>query len=212
MWEVLTVINLDVAWQYSPITDWQAFRIQHVNFAPFQKLFIAQAQIIFGAELYDFRRSFSKPELDVFVFYKPIFFTERRLAFRIPSTSTPWQIQVEAWTSTLAPGGVLPTQYVNSPTLMTPGTAYVAASQTLLPLTLPTSANIGQIISILEDASGGFRILQDAGQQIQFGSQATTIGVPGRIDSSGPGDFLELTYQGSGLWIVTNAIGNFLVA
>lgn len=65
---------------------------------------------------------------------------------------------------------------------------YVVTNAALTTLTLPSTAAINTIIEVVGTSAGGWRIAQNPGQQIRqlgstVGSNATTIGITGRIDA-----------------------------
>lgn len=91
---------------------------------------------------------------------------------------------------------------------------YEANNAGLVTLTLPTTASstFGDRIAVMGLGSGGWKIAQLAGQQIQFGSSATTVGVGGSLSSNSQWSNLEIVYSTtSGLWIVMSSIGNITV-
>lgn len=95
---------------------------------------------------------------------------------------------------------------------MTPNSGYICQGNSLQTLTIPASANAGDLIYVSGQGSGLFRIAQNAGQQIRFGDQVTSTGAPGRIDSFSQGDSLTLLCVSSALWQVISPNGNFEVA
>lgn len=80
--------------------------------------------------------------------------------------------------------------------------------------TLPTVAVVGQVLQIINLSTFTVTIAQNAGQQIQFGNIASTLGAGGSVASSNIGDSLTLvcsvannnfTLLGApqGNWVVT---------
>ena len=69
---------------------------------------------------------------------------------------------------------------------------YVADNASLITFTLPSTANIGDMIQILGKGAGGWKVAQNATQQINVGSAATTVGVSGSIASINQFDTVEL--------------------
>ena len=80
--------------------------------------------------------------------------------------------------------------------------------------TLPAVAALGQILQFINLSNHNITIAQNAGQQIQFGNIATTIGIGGSILSANIGDAITLvcsvannnfTLLGApqGNWVVT---------
>ncbi len=66
--------------------------------------------------------------------------------------------------------------------------AYVCQNAGLTTLTLPATAAIGDCVLVANTPTngngGGFKVAQNAGQQIVFDNQATTVGATGFIDNS----------------------------
>lgn len=63
---------------------------------------------------------------------------------------------------------------------------YVATNASMTTFTLPSSgANANSIIRLVGSSSGGWRIAQNAGQSIVCNDDATTVGVTGRVDTTG---------------------------
>lgn len=65
---------------------------------------------------------------------------------------------------------------------------YVVTNAALTTLTLPSTAAINTVIEVVGTSAGGWRIAQNASQQIRYlgstaGTNATTIGTSGRIDA-----------------------------
>ena len=91
---------------------------------------------------------------------------------------------------------------------------YEANNAGQVTLTLPTTASstFGDRIAVMGLGAGGWKIAQLAGQQIQFGSLGSTVGVGGSISSNNQWSNVEIVYSTtSGLWIVMSSIGNITV-
>ena len=69
---------------------------------------------------------------------------------------------------------------------------YIANNAGLVTLTLPVTASIGDMFVITGKGAGGWRVAQNAGQTINFGSSSTTTGAGGRLDSTGQFDTIEI--------------------
>lgn len=84
----------------------------------------------------------------------------------------------------------------------------------LVTLTLPSTASstFGDRIAVMGLGAGGWIIAQLAGQQIQFGSIGSTVGVGGSVASTNRYDSCELVYTTTaGLWILMQATGNLTI-
>ena len=75
---------------------------------------------------------------------------------------------------------------------MAPDQGYVTNNAGLVTLTLPAVAAFGTVINIVGKGAGGWRIAQGAGQQIQVGSTASTVGAGGYVESTNRYDSIEL--------------------
>lgn len=69
---------------------------------------------------------------------------------------------------------------------------YVSDNAALVTFTLPSTANLGDVIQILGKAAGGWKIAQNASQQINVGKLSTTSGTAGSIASTNQFDTVEL--------------------
>ena len=92
---------------------------------------------------------------------------------------------------------------------------YVINRGTLSTLTLPTSANLGDTIKVINKGVGGWIITYSAGQSIQLGDVQTTP-TSGDLASTNIGDSVELvctTASGTApLFTVNSCIGNIVVS
>lgn len=77
---------------------------------------------------------------------------------------------------------------------MAANNGYVCTSTggALLTLTLPATAAVGSIISIMGVSAGGWLVSQGSGQQINFGNDQTTLGVTGLLQSTNANDSITL--------------------
>ena len=77
---------------------------------------------------------------------------------------------------------------------MAVNTGYIANNQgNVITYTLPATSAVGDEIRLVSaGATGGYAIAQGAGQQIQFGTSNTTLGVTGGLVYSTGGDCLHL--------------------
>ena len=75
---------------------------------------------------------------------------------------------------------------------MVPDNEYTANSASLITLTLPTTAAAGTKLQVNYKGTGGWKIAQNASQQIQFGNVITTAGTGGSLTSNAAGDCIKL--------------------
>jgi len=76
----------------------------------------------------------------------------------------------------------------------------------LVTYTLPTTAALGSVINIRGFSSGGWKVAQNASQQIHVGSSATTSGTGGSIASSNQYDCVDLICVATNNTWVANAV------
>ncbi len=95
---------------------------------------------------------------------------------------------------------------------MTPNTGYIANDSTLVTLTLPSTAAQGTILEVSGNGSGGWLIAQNAGQQINFGIDSTTVGTGGSLASTQRYNAIRLLCVAANTtWNVLSSQGNITV-
>lgn len=93
------------------------------------------------------------------------------------------------------------------------GNGYLSDRAGAVAFTLPASGTIGDIFAIV-GVQGSWNIVQNANQQIKFGSSATTVGATGSIASTNAGDCIECVAtntSASTVWRVRSSVGNLTV-
>lgn len=75
---------------------------------------------------------------------------------------------------------------------MSVNSGYINTNVALTTLTLPDTAAVGDIIRLVGAGSGGWKIAQNAGDTIHFGSSSTTTGTGGSLESTATRDTVEL--------------------
>ncbi len=111
-------------------------------------------------------------------------------------------------------GGYTWTEVTGTSQAMAANSGYITNNPALCTLTLPTVAAQGTTLSIAGKGAGGWKIAQNAGQEIFFGSSATTIGVTGYLQSTQQYDSIELLCISTDTqWtVLTGPQGNITVA
>jgi hypothetical protein len=102
------------------------------------------------------------------------------------TVSNPQVVMINSATGQLgsaATGGGLSWDLASVNTNMVSNTGYIADGGGRVTLTLPATSNIGDVISVVNSING-FMIAQNAGQQITFASQQTTVGTSGNLSST----------------------------
>lgn len=84
------------------------------------------------------------------------------------------------------------TEVTGTTQAMVADNGYVANNGALVVFTLPTTAAFGTVINLVGKGAGGWRIDQNASQNIQVGSVSSTVGVGGSVASTNRYDSLEL--------------------
>lgn len=91
---------------------------------------------------------------------------------------------------------------------------YIANNAGQVVVTLPATSAVGDMIAVtgMNNATG-WKIAQNAGNQVFFGSASTTAGTGGSLTSTATRDTVYLLcITVNALWNVTDAIGNLTVA
>lgn len=85
-------------------------------------------------------------------------------------------------------------------------------SISLVTLTLPASANVGDSITIVGFGSAGWQLLQNNGQTVHMEGLDTTTGVGGSISSTNRYDSIELVcVQANTDFVVVDSMGNLTI-
>jgi hypothetical protein len=86
---------------------------------------------------------------------------------------------------------------------------YFANNAALVIMTLPITAAVGSTILIRGFGAGGWRVAQNANQQIIFGNTSTTVGVTGQLNSTHRYDCIQLEcVVANTTWQVVSPLGN----
>ena len=129
----------------------------------------------------------------------------------------------ELWELTVTnPNGsavVVPKRLSNSwiaagatPQSMLANTSYFSNSASLMVYGLPAAANLGDVFEVGGFGSGGWKITQDAGQQVHFGTSNTTTGASGYLASSNSTDCVKLVCVAQNTdFLVVSSVGNVTV-
>jgi len=89
---------------------------------------------------------------------------------------------------------------------------YIANNVALVTITIPTTAAVGSVVRVAGKGTGGWKIAQNASEQIIFGNQSTTVGTGGSLASVNDYDAVELLcITANTTWVVVSSIGNITV-
>ncbi len=89
-------------------------------------------------------------------------------------------------------GGLGWTEVTGTTQAMAVDSGYIASNGSQVVLTLPSTAALGTIVSVVGKGAGGWSIHQNASQNIQVGSSSTTAGVGGTLTSTNRFDSIQL--------------------
>ena len=90
--------------------------------------------------------------------------------------------------------------------------SYAANNASVVDLILPAVASIGDKIEIYGKGSGGWRVIQNTGQEIFIGTSQTTVGIAGMVESTSQYDILILRcITANSQWVGYCPSGNLLV-
>lgn len=95
---------------------------------------------------------------------------------------------------------------------MTIDNGYVPTNTALTTITLPSTAAFGSTVAIAGYGAGGWKLAQNSGQIINFGTYPTTTGTSGALYSSASIDSVTLLcIVANTTWTVISAVGNIIV-
>jgi hypothetical protein len=104
------------------------------------------------------------------------------------------------------------TEVTGTTQAMTADSGYVANNAGTVTFTLPTTAAFGTVINVVGKGVGGWQIDQNAGQNIQMGSDSSTVGVGGSVASTNAFDVLEMVCTTADtVFTVISSIGNITI-
>ena len=103
---------------------------------------------------------------------------------------------------------------VNGTTQQAAGNAsYIPNNASLVTITLPATAAVGQRLSVVGNGAGGWRIAQNAGQQINKSATATTTGTGGSLSSANRYDTAHLVCTvANTTWVFSSGNGAHVLA
>src|SRR5262249_39477303 len=89
-----------------------------------------------------------------------------------------------------------------------PNTGYILTAGSLVTITLPDPATVGQEFGFMSSGGTTWKITQDVFQQMQLGTQQTSVGTGGYLASTQMGDTIILVATGTQYFIASGVIGN----
>lgn len=90
---------------------------------------------------------------------------------------------------------------------------YIANNAGLVTVTLPSTSAVGDMVTVLGiNNATGWKVAQNAGNTIRFGSSTTTAGVGGSLASTATSDVVYLLcVTANAIWTVVGSVGNLTV-
>lgn len=89
---------------------------------------------------------------------------------------------------------------------------YISNNAGLVTITIPTTCAVGDTVKVTGKGAGGWRIAQNASEQIHFGNLSTTSGTGGYLEFTHRRDTVELVcITADTEWNVVNSVGNITV-
>jgi len=103
---------------------------------------------------------------------------------------------------------------VNGTTQQAVGSAsYISNNASLVTITLPATSSVGQRLSVVGNGAGGWRVAQNAGQQINKSATATTTGTGGSLSSANRYDTAHLVCTvANTTWVFSHGNGAHVLA
>jgi hypothetical protein len=90
---------------------------------------------------------------------------------------------------------------------------YITNSSSLVTLTLPAAATVGDTFYVNGKGTGGWLIAQNAGQSIYFGGISTTAGASGSLASTNKNDCVTIVCVATDTdFVVVSSIGNITIS
>lgn len=109
-------------------------------------------------------------------------------------------------------GGLTWNEETGTSASMAVNNGYIANNASLVTLTIPTTAAVGDIVRVVGKGAGGWRIAQNASEIIHFLGTDTTTGTGGRLDSTTDYDAVELLCTVANTeWTVISSMGNITI-
>ena len=104
-------------------------------------------------------------------------------------------------------------EVVGTTQAMAVNNGYILNNGSEVTATLPSTAAVGDIVAVVGKGAGGWKIAQNSGQTIHFGSSDTTTGATGYLEFTNQYDSIELICITANTdWVGRNSVGNITVA
>ena len=111
-----------------------------------------------------------------------------------------------------APGGITWNEATGTTQAMVVENGYICNNAAQVVCTLPTTAAVGKTVRVSGSSSSGWKIAQNASQLIHFGTDTTTTGTTGYLESTEQYDAAELIcITTNTTWNIVSAVGNITI-
>ncbi|MGL5263351.1 MAG: hypothetical protein ACRDAI_02065 [Candidatus Rhabdochlamydia sp.] len=120
-------------------------------------------------------------------------------------------------TLTVPAGGINWVNVTTTTQTISTNTGYIANNAAQVVFTLPATANVGDTFYVTGNGTAGtagWKVAQNAGQQIYFGSTTTTTGTGGSLTSTNQLDSIRAVCVVSGastIWNIITSMGNITI-
>lgn len=109
-------------------------------------------------------------------------------------------------------GGITWTEVTGTSQSAAINSGYIANNAGLVTVTLPSTAALGSVVTIAGKGAGGWKLAQNSGQTIYFGTSTTTTGATGYLASTAQRDTVHVVcVTQNNDWDVLWAQGNLTV-
>lgn len=110
------------------------------------------------------------------------------------------------------PGTMIWSEVTGTTQAMAVNNGYILNNGALVTATLPDTAAVGSVVRVAGKGAGGWKIAQNAGETINFGTTPTTTGAGGSLASTDDNDCVELVCITADTdWVVLSSIGNITI-
>lgn len=137
-------------------------------------------------------------------------------SFPVTPSSAPttnYQVANKKYVDDNAGGGLAWSEITGTSETAAVNTGYIANNAGLVTITLPATAAVGSVVRIAGKGAGLWRVAQNSGQTINFGSLATTAGTGGYLEATNRYDAVEiLCITANTTWVIVSSVGNIEVA
>ena len=110
-------------------------------------------------------------------------------------------------------GGITWTEVTGTSQAADVNNGYIGNNAGLVTVTLPDTAALGSVVRVVGKGAGKWKIAQNAGETIYFGSSTTTTGATGYLQATAVYDCIYLLCTVANTdWTVMSSMGNITVA